>query len=475
MIALKLKNVSKCFDNFSQDTSFTKRILSQIGITKGDKTWALKNINFDVKKGECIGIIGDNGSGKSTLLKIIAGVTKPSQGSVHINGKIGSFLELGIGFQGELNGEENIFLYASLLGIKKSDIKKVYNRIIELSELKDAIKQPIKSYSSGMLARLAFSVLAFTNSDILLLDEVATVGDHSFKQKSLNKLLEFKRKGKTILLVSHNISELSKICDKCILLEKGNLDSFGDIKSVATGYIDKTNQKNKAKLSDQINKEESENQESTRLLYLYNELDIVLENMITANKERTTHTFSKEELKKAYQGLIELYEERELVLKKILNHYKKGNIKTDYLLMLNKSLLDILENLQELYKYDNYNKADNKVVDNYKKQISLFKEIIRIYKKSHNDIRIIEYYKKITSAALEYSKINKREQKLILLDIQELLKKSLKTNEFSEDLLKCFIRVTQDLSNISDEKEKGNLLKEIKNYNKSLIKNESIT
>jgi len=472
MIAIKLKKIGKCFDTPKRNKSLIKTLVSQLVSCEKNKLWALKDINFDIQKGDCVGIIGDNGSGKSTLLKIIAGITTPSKGNILINGKIGSFLELGIGFQGELSGEENIFLYGLLLGIKKNDIKKNYKQIIEFSELKEAIHHPIKTYSSGMLARLAFSVLAFTNPDVLLLDEVATVGDHSFKQKCLNKLREFKRKGKTILMVSHNISELLKICDKCILLENGCLKSFGDIRSVSGGYINETNQKNKLKLLNQIKKEGSENSDNTRLLCLYNELDIILENITILSKEKTLYDHSNESIENIYDNILKQYEERSEILKKILDCYKKENPHSKHLSIVYQNLLGVLGEIQAIYerKFNNIKFYDKRTA-NYKEQIDLLKEAIKTYTHPYDHHKIIKYYEKLTDITLRYSEINKIKQKQVLSDLKQVLKNGLKENESSENLLKCFIRVTEELINISTEKEKKGLLTELKIYDYNNIKN----
>jgi ABC-type polysaccharide/polyol phosphate transport system ATPase subunit len=433
----------------------------------GNKFWALKDISFDVKKGECVGVIGDNGSGKSTLLKIITGITLPSEGNVIANGKMGHFLELGIGFQGDLSGKENIFLYGSLLGLKRESLKKVYKEIIDFSELKEVIEQPIKTYSSGMLARLAFSVLASTDLDVLLLDEVVSVGDYSFKRKSLNKIMEFKRKGKTILIVSHNLSDILKICDKCILLEKGQIVLFDDAKKVVEAYVNKANQKNKIKLITQI-KEEFKNHDTAKLLYLYNELDTILESMIKGSKEKIIHHNQGQDIKTIHKELVTQCEERLEALKKMLDYYEnEGSITQSSILY--KNMIETMNCLIASYEnLPNENKSENaKKITLFKEQMKLLKKMIKSYTYSDNNSEIIKIYGTLTQTGLKISEIKKDEKELVLSHLRQVLKKGLKKAKNSEEMLALIIKVTGRLAKISKEKEKRKkLYEELKNYNK---------
>ncbi|HAP22262.1 MAG TPA: ABC transporter ATP-binding protein [Lachnospiraceae bacterium] len=200
--------------------------------------WALKGVSFTVKKGERVGIIGSNGAGKSTLLKIISRITAPTQGVVRLNGKITSMLEIGTGFHGELTGRENIYLNGSILGMKKAEINAVLNDIIAFSECEKFIDTPVKRYSSGMYVKLAFSVAAHLNSDIMIMDEVLAVGDVAFQRKCLDKMNEVsKNQGKTILYVSHNMSTIRRLCNRCIVLEKGNLTFDGNVEDAIQQYM----------------------------------------------------------------------------------------------------------------------------------------------------------------------------------------------------------------------------------------------
>lgn len=201
-----------------------------------DEFWALKNISFSVKKGERLGILGLNGAGKSTLLKIICGVYKPSEGSVSHKGVIAPLLELGAGFDPQYTGRENIFLYGSVLGYSKKYLEEKYDEIVEFSELKKFIDVPLKNYSSGMKARLGFSIATIADPDILILDEVLSVGDAKFRKKSEKKIMDMFERGVTVIFVSHSLEQVQRLCDKAILLQKGTLVASGDIEKVSKIY-----------------------------------------------------------------------------------------------------------------------------------------------------------------------------------------------------------------------------------------------
>ena len=203
---------------------------------KFDEFWALKDINFTLEKGERIGILGTNGAGKSTLLKVIAGVFKPTEGSVVHKGKIVPLLELGAGFDKEYTGRENIYLYGAVLGYSKEFIDEKYDEIVKFSELKDFIDVPIKNYSSGMRARLGFSIATVVEPEILILDEVLSVGDAKFRKKCERKMQKMFDHGVTVLFVSHSLAQVKRLCNKAILLEHGQLIAQGDIDDVSEIY-----------------------------------------------------------------------------------------------------------------------------------------------------------------------------------------------------------------------------------------------
>jgi len=198
---------------------------------------ALNEVSFSVKPGEKVGIIGPNGSGKSTLLKIISRVTTPSQGYVELDGRVASLLEVGTGFHPELSGIENIYLNGAILGMSKKEIEENLQDIIEFSEIGDFIHTPVKHYSSGMFVRLAFSVAAHLNSDLLILDEVLAVGDHRFQEKCFNRIEGLSRADKTILFVSHNMGAIQTFCDRVIVLNKGNIIYDGAVAAGVERYL----------------------------------------------------------------------------------------------------------------------------------------------------------------------------------------------------------------------------------------------
>ncbi len=198
--------------------------------------WALKDISFEVKKGDRVGILGLNGAGKSTLLKIIAGVLKATEGTVTTYGKIVPLLELGAGFDKQYTGAENIYLYGAVLGYPKSFIKERFDEIVEFSELGHFINVPIKNYSSGMKARLGFSIATIVEPEILILDEVLSVGDAKFRKKSEKRIKSMFDKGVTVLFVSHSLPQVKSLCNRAIILEKGRLVADGGIAEVAELY-----------------------------------------------------------------------------------------------------------------------------------------------------------------------------------------------------------------------------------------------
>lgn len=221
--------------------SFLKRkIRKATGREIKEEFWALKDIDFEIFKGEAVGIIGANGAGKSTLLKILTGITPPTTGEIEMHGKIASLLEVGTGFHPELSGRENIFLNGAILGMAKKEIAEKFDAIVEFSGVQKFIDTPVKRYSSGMYVRLAFSVAAHMEPDILLVDEVLAVGDTEFQKKCLGKMDEVTSEaGRTILFVSHNMNAIQKLCKKTILLKDGQIEKMGETKKVIDHYLDK--------------------------------------------------------------------------------------------------------------------------------------------------------------------------------------------------------------------------------------------
>jgi lipopolysaccharide transport system ATP-binding protein len=198
--------------------------------------WALKDVSFDIKKGEVIGIIGRNGAGKSTLLKILSRITKPTQGYVRINGRVGSLLEVGTGFHPELTGRENIYLNGAIIGMRKKEIDRKFDEIVAFAEIAKFVDTPVKFYSSGMYIRLAFAVAAHLEPEILLVDEVLAVGDLAFQNKCLDKMRQISGVGRTILFVSHNLQAIRNLCQRCLLISDGKLVMDEEPNQVITNY-----------------------------------------------------------------------------------------------------------------------------------------------------------------------------------------------------------------------------------------------
>ena len=199
---------------------------------------ALKDVTFSVEKGEVLGIIGRNGSGKSTLLKTISGIYSPTSGSVRVNGRIAPMLELGSGFDQELSGRENISLNASILGYTEQQIREHYDDIVEFSELSDFIEMPLKTYSSGMKAKLAFSVATVLKPEILIVDEILSVGDEAFQRKSRARMMEMMSGGTTVLFVSHDMEQIRELCNRVVWLDKGNVRMIGNADEVCSRYLE---------------------------------------------------------------------------------------------------------------------------------------------------------------------------------------------------------------------------------------------
>ncbi|MCX6735953.1 MAG: ABC transporter ATP-binding protein [Candidatus Parcubacteria bacterium] len=238
--------------------TFLKTKVKKIaGIDTKEEFWALKDINIDIKKGEIIGIIGPNGSGKSTLLKILSQITPPTRGEIKIQGKVGSLLEVGTGFHPELTGRENIFLNGAILGMGRQEVAKKFDRIVEFAGITQFLDTPVKYYSSGMYVRLAFSVAAHMEPDILIVDEVLAVGDAEFQQKCLGKMDEVtKQDGRTILFVSHNLEAIEKLCTRTILLKKGEIIKIGKTEDVIRYYLNKEGKRD-VKITPDSNKDVS--------------------------------------------------------------------------------------------------------------------------------------------------------------------------------------------------------------------------
>lgn len=231
---IKADNVSVKYMMTYDRVKSIKEYLVQLvkGKIQYEEFWALKDISFEVRRGEVLGIIGHNGAGKSTLLKVISGILKPTSGTVQVNGVVVPMLELGSGFDFDLTGRENIFLNGSILGYSEKFLKSKYDEIVEFSELGQFIDVPLRNYSSGMVMRLAFSIATVVQPDILIVDEILAVGDADFQEKSKKRMLELMGGGTTVLFVSHSLDQIREMCDKVIWLDHGEMKMSEDRKSV---------------------------------------------------------------------------------------------------------------------------------------------------------------------------------------------------------------------------------------------------
>lgn len=235
---IEVINISKKF-NIGQKSSDIRHSINYLFSFKHNKKpeiWALKDVSFEVHEGEVFGLIGPNGSGKSTLLKILSRITYPTSGKAILRGRVSSLLEVGTGFHNELTGRENIYLNGSILGMKRAEIKQKFDEIVYFSGIEQFIDTPVKHYSSGMYVRLAFSVAAHLEPEILLVDEVLSVGDLEFRQKSMGKMNEVAKQGRTVIFVSHNLEAIESLCTKGLYLKKGCIESFGMIYDVISDY-----------------------------------------------------------------------------------------------------------------------------------------------------------------------------------------------------------------------------------------------
>src|SRR5687768_12674863 len=241
--AIELTNVSKVYRRYARSRQFAtlkSALLSRslVSDLTADETFpAVRNMTVAVQSGKTLGVIGRNGSGKSTLLPILAGITKPTSGTVQVNGRVSALIELGAGFHPEISGRENVFINGIMLGLTKREIGRRFDEIVEFAELKDFIDAPVKTYSSGMYMRLGFAVAIHVDPEVLLVDEVLAVGDEGFTHKCLDKFADFKRRGKTILLVTHSLGLVERFCDEALWMDAGRKRSSGDPKRVVGAYI----------------------------------------------------------------------------------------------------------------------------------------------------------------------------------------------------------------------------------------------
>lgn len=280
MYPVIVEDVKKFYKKYSHKHKFLTLKSAFVNRTvfsdlKKDETFeALRGVSFKVNKGQTISIIGENGSGKSTLLKILAGISKPTEGKIVTDGRISALIELGAGFHPEISGRENVFINGIILGLTKKKIQETYDEIVRFAELEEFIESPVKTYSSGMHMRLGFSIAINVDPDILLIDEVLAVGDASFVPKCLDKINEFKRKGKTIIFVSHDLSTVERISDEVLWMKDGKIKMRGYPKRVTDAYLEYIGKKDEVKAEVKHKEEEEEGTKSKEKRWGSKEIEI---------------------------------------------------------------------------------------------------------------------------------------------------------------------------------------------------------
>jgi ABC-type polysaccharide/polyol phosphate transport system ATPase subunit len=233
---IRVEAVSRRFRVRASEARSLKELFVLGGRTEATDVLALQNVSFEIEPGEAVGLVGRNGSGKSTLLRLIAGIIKPTGGSVAVGGRVGSLLELGAGFHPDFSGRENVFLNGAIYGLKRAQIRERFDEIVAFAELEQAIDRPVRTYSSGMYMRLGFAIAAHLDADVLLLDEVFAVGDEAFQRKCFGKVFEFKQRGGTIVFVSHDATQVERLCERAVLLRDGKLEFDGPTHEAIVRY-----------------------------------------------------------------------------------------------------------------------------------------------------------------------------------------------------------------------------------------------
>ena len=241
-IAVRVNNVSKKFRMYHERNQTLKSTIMRGRRSVHEDFWALKDVTFDVPQGSTFGLIGSNGSGKSTLLKCLASIYFPNEGTISHKGKLAAMLEVGSGFHAELSGRDNIFLNGSILGMSKKDITSKFDEIVDFSGVEQFIDQPVKNYSSGMFVRLGFAIAINVNPDILVVDEVLAVGDQEFQDKCYQKFQDLREAGRTVILVSHSMDTVERMCDRAAWISGGTLQAVGDAQTTIQAYKDSLRQ-----------------------------------------------------------------------------------------------------------------------------------------------------------------------------------------------------------------------------------------
>lgn len=307
---IEVCDVHKFFKVYKDRGRQLKDVFVYRNLNKYTTNEVLRGISFSVKKGESIALIGHNGCGKSTTLKLLTRILRPNAGTVELNGRVASLIELGAGFHPDMSGRENIYINASIFGFKKREIDRKVDDIIRFSELEEYIDNPVRTYSSGMYARLAFSVAISVEADILLVDEILSVGDAAFQAKCFSKMKELKNSGVTIVIVSHSMGQVQQICDRALWIENGKIREEGNPKLICKHYLDDSDQKRLSRIKDEIEREEKA--ESTNIIQEETS-DSSQETVNSSSSEKTDNIVDKsvidEEKKKGRRDCINIAEQ----------------------------------------------------------------------------------------------------------------------------------------------------------------------
>lgn len=305
-IAISVRNVSKVFKlPLERQTSLKGLFINAIrkGNHSYEKQHVLKDVSFEIKKGEFFGIVGRNGSGKSTLLKMLAGIYEPTNGNIEVNGKLTPFIELGVGFNPELTGRENVFLNGALLGFSRAEMASMYSEIVRFAEIERFMDQKLKNYSSGMQVRLAFSIAIRANTDVLVLDEVLAVGDEAFQRKCFSYFEELKRTKQTVVLVTHDMAAVERYCTRAMLIEDGVIKKSGDPNTVAAAYSRSNDENYVPTDTEGLKKEEAEEEAEPNLsdlsIQLYNDKGKPAKSFTCGSKMTVRLTWTKPNVESA--------------------------------------------------------------------------------------------------------------------------------------------------------------------------------
>ena len=491
MESISLKNISKRFTIQKELKEDSNIILKKSTV---EEFFALRDINLTIKKGETFGFIGRNGCGKTTLLKIIAGILEPTSGKVIIDGKLMSFIELGVGLQGDLSGRDNIYLYGSLLGIPKSTIEKKMDWIIEFSGLHDFIDAKFRTYSSGMQIRLAFSIAMMQNPDILLIDEILAVGDTSFHEKSFNKIKALKEKKKTIILVSHDLHQVRRICDRVAFIDDGKIVQVGEPKTIIQRYLEKTIASDKESISVSIQEKKKKidrlNKEFEKKIKEKPKRSSSFFDIFGKDKEEQKLLLLEEEIEDNLLNLLETLENYKKLLSIEIDEIENQNTEHDKKKVLSTITLleDIKSVVRQQLKYDKFttekhlkieeligltHKESSLVasIEDFDKHIGIYDDWVNLLQKqmidSSSQTKNINALNELLTIAFYYTKLkNFKEKKIRLSGISDIIveyKKHIINKEFYSKICSDFINIVDSLYYKTDTEIEENAIKAIIN------------